>query len=1072
MKRNAFVVSMAVLVFSVVANAQHVVETIEAPPATYWTDIVLYETGGKLFIADNTNKQILVYDERTLGYLGAISLSAIPPGTPRSLALHEGTGTLYASISCSGATCDSTIAVIDADTYEIIDTITDIDCWRAKMTIDESRARLYAFGTNDMLFAIDVNTNSVVGILNVAGLFTEFGIIDISEKRGLNPVTGELFFTSRHADQFVVVDGPSLTGELILADGSRGWGDEATWNTHENKIYITSITWGGYFVYDRDTGASTMPGCVNDGTSLFYSPATNRVYSGSEVNGLATVIEGDTDACQNVEMEMGLPEVGFVSATHHAYFAGLGMVSVFDEDTLTAVATIYGGGHPLANFVGTRVTVNQSQRRVFKLGNWTYPEDGASILVIDDEDLLTITSPAGGELWQAGSPHDITWTDTGTIADVKIEYSIDDGSAWTTLVASTPNTHTYSWDLPNIGSFACLVRITDAADASVKDVSDAAFSIFIPFGIALDNAGLSWVTGGSADWMGESSVYYYGDSAAQSGPIWNSGQSTYIQTTVSGPGTLNFFWKVSSYYYSSEYYNNLSFRIDDVEMKKIGGEIGWEQQQYQISAGTHTLRWRYYQILPPSPGSLNAAWLDRVEYTLIQPESITVTSPNGGELWPAGSPQNITWSSTGLIANVKIEYSIDNGSNYATVMASTPNNGSYPWIVPNTISSNCLVRISDASNAGIFDVSNAVFSIITAAGKDDFVGTWDGQGVYYRNSDTGAWAKLASPATMIASGDLDKDGIDDIIGLWPSQGGIWVKYSQSGAWAKLSSTAVHIAAGDMNGDSRDDLLGTWDGQGVYYRDSTSGVWIKMASPATMITTGDIDGDGTDDLVGIWPSQGGVWVKYSQTGAWAKLSSSATDIASGDMNGDGRDDLLATWVGQGVYYRDSISGSWVKMASEATQVTCGDLDADGKADLIGIWPGQGGVWAKYSKTGTWAKLSSTAKDITAGVMRLGSGAGMRIEGEPALTMPIGGVAEGPELLGAQLDLSDTALDGPRLSGGEQKNLVPRESARGAAVRRIPGPGEPGFMYAEQENQFPQETPKRKKKTPIDKGIRKK
>jgi hypothetical protein len=135
---------------------------------------------------------------------------------------------------------------------------------------------------------------------------------------------------------------------------------------------------------------------------------------------------------------------------------------------------------------------------------------------------------------------------------------------------------------------------------------------------------------------------------------------------------------------------------------------------------------------------------------------------------------------------------------------------------------------------------------------------------------------------MIAAGDLDGDGTDDLIGLWPSQGGIWVKYSGTGAWAKISSTAVHIAAGDMNGDRRDDLLGTWDGQGVYYRNSITGAWVKMASPATLITTGDVDGDRTDDLIGIWPTQGGVWVKYSGTGAWELLGATARDISAGKM----------------------------------------------------------------------------------------------------------------------------------------------------------------------------------------------
>jgi hypothetical protein len=264
----------------------------------------------------------------------------------------------------------------------------------------------------------------------------------------------------------------------------------------------------------------------------------------------------------------------------------------------------------------------------------------------------------------------------------------------------------------------------------------------------------------------------------------------------------------------------------------------------------------------------------------------------------------------------------------------------------------------------------------------DFIGTWTGQGVYSRNSNNGAWSKLGSPADLVAAGDLDGDGIDDLIGIWPSQGGVWVKYSQTGAWAKLSSTAQHISAGDMNGDGRVDLVGTWDGQGTYYRNSVSGAWVKLGSPATLATTGDLDGDGTDDLIGIWPSQGGVWVKYSATGAWAKLSTTALDIATGDMNGDSRVDLVGAYSGQGTYYRNSVTGAWVKLGSEATQVTSGDLDADGTDDLIGIWPGQGGVWVKYSQTGAWEKLSSTAIDIATGKMR--GGAALDIGSGPVLT----------------------------------------------------------------------------------------
>jgi hypothetical protein len=56
---------------------------------------------------------------------------------------------------------------------------------------------------------------------------------------------------------------------------------------------------------------------------------------------------------------------------------------------------------------------------------------------------------------------------------------------------------------------------------------------------------------------------------------------------------------------------------------------------------------------------------------------------------------------------------------------------------------------------------------------------------------------MSTPATKTDAGDLDGDGIDDLIGIWPTQGGVWVKYSKTAAWAKLSSTADWISTGRM-----------------------------------------------------------------------------------------------------------------------------------------------------------------------------------------------------------------------------------------------------------------------------------
>ena len=339
----------------------------------------------------------------------------------------------------------------------------------------------------------------------------------------------------------------------------------------------------------------------------------------------------------------------------------------------------------------------------------------------------------------------------------------------------------------------------------------------------------------------------------------------------------------------------------------------------------------------------------------------------------------------------------------------------------------------------------------TPNAKKDLVGSY-ADGVWYRSSDSGAWTQLGSAATLLAVGDLDSDCIDDMIGIWPSQGGVWVKYSKTGTWALLSSTAHHITTGDMNGDGKPELLGTWDGQGVFWRDNTTGAWTQLASPANLITAGDIDGDGKDDVIGIWPSQGGVWTKSSLNGAWTQLSSTAADIASGDTNGDGRKELLATYDGQGVFYRNSLTGAWTLMSSPATQVTCGDLDGDGTDDLIGIWPSQSGVWVKYSKTGAWALLSSSATDIVSGRMRAFGASGTM--DSMALMSPFGTFVTGPVKGPGSLDLSSQGPGGRHFVKKAGTNLVPLPSGE-SMIPLMAGPGEPGFRFEKQKNLRPGE-----------------
>ena len=201
--------------------------------------------------------------------------------------------------------------------------------------------------------------------------------------------------------------------------------------------------------------------------------------------------------------------------------------------------------------------------------------------------------------------------------------------------------------------------------------------------------------------------------------------------------------------------------------------------------------------------------------------TVTVTSPNGGESWAAGSTHDVTWTQTGLTGTVTID--LYKGGVWQKILG-TPDAtaGTFSWVIASNETAGTDYRIR-IWQTGVSDDSDADFAIAAAAiRKDDLVGTWDGQGVYYRNSDTGSWVQMASPATMITSGDLDDDGTDDLIGIWPVAGRRLGQVLATGEWVYIASTAAYISTGDMNGDGRVDLLGTWDGQGVYYRDSATG----------------------------------------------------------------------------------------------------------------------------------------------------------------------------------------------------------------------------------------------------------
>ena len=111
---------------------------------------------------------------------------------------------------------------------------------------------------------------------------------------------------------------------------------------------------------------------------------------------------------------------------------------------------------------------------------------------------LTIASPNGAEQWVVGTSQNITWTTTGTVANVKLEYSTNgftDELQTVLIIASTPNINTYGWTIPDAISSTLKVRLTNVADSVVSDLSNANFTIKGSVTLTAPNGSETWIVG-------------------------------------------------------------------------------------------------------------------------------------------------------------------------------------------------------------------------------------------------------------------------------------------------------------------------------------------------------------------------------------------------------------------------------------------------------------------------------------------------------------------------------------------------------------------------------------------------
>jgi len=153
---------------------------------------------------------------------------------------------------------------------------------------------------------------------------------------------------------------------------------------------------------------------------------------------------------------------------------------------------------------------------------------------------------------------------------------------------------------------------------------DAAWVDQLVLGGTITNT-LIFTTGGVANWYLETTNTHtlpdaWQSGAIASGPPPGTAKSTWLTTTVTGPGTISFWWQVASFGW-------LDFSMDgEPPLTETNGFNNWTYQSFPVGSGSHTLTWTYTQSFI-GPGA-NAAWVDDVIFTPSAPSVVYFADAN------------------------------------------------------------------------------------------------------------------------------------------------------------------------------------------------------------------------------------------------------------------------------------------------------------------------------------------------------------------------------------------------------------------------------------------------------------